>query len=58
MKGERVAVVVDGHRYEGTVTGSAYTVKGGEPVVAVALDDELPDGRERYLVALGETQSL
>lgn len=58
MEGDRVAFTVDGERYEGTVVRRTYTVKGGEPVVAVDLDDPLPDGRERHLVPATDTEPI
>lgn len=48
MRGARVAVAVDGERRRGTVVDVTYTVKGGEPVLTVDLDEPLPDGRERF----------
>lgn len=48
--GARVAVAVDGERYEGTVERSTHTPKGGQRVLAVVLDRSPPDGRERIAV--------
>ena len=58
MEGTRVAVTVDGERREGTVVEATYTVKGGSPVVAVALDEPLADGRDQYLAPLDETEAI
>lgn len=51
MEGTRVVVTVDGDRRAGTVASVAYTVKGGQPVLTVALDEPLPDGREQFPAA-------
>lgn len=58
MRGRRVVVTVSGERREGTVVETAYTVQGGEPVVAVALDRPLPDGRSRYLAAMDDVEAV
>lgn len=51
-------MTVADERREGTVVERAYTVKGGEPVVAVALDRALPDGRSRYLASVDDVEAL
>jgi hypothetical protein len=48
-EGTRVAVSVDGERRTGVVVDWEYTVKYGQPLFAVALDEPLPDGRDRHL---------
>ncbi|WP_255149758.1 hypothetical protein [Halorarius halobius] len=58
MEGTRVAVTVDGERHEGTVVEASYTVKGGEPVVGVALDDPPEGGPGRHVVPLSETEAI
>lgn len=58
MEGSRVAVVIDGERHEGTVVEATYTVKGGDPVLGVELDEELPDGRSRHLVSLADAELI
>jgi hypothetical protein len=50
VDGARVAVAVDGERYEGIVERATYTPNGGQPVLALKLDRSLPDGRERIAV--------
>ncbi|WP_276257485.1 hypothetical protein [Haloglomus litoreum] len=49
LDGARVAVTLDGERRTGEVVRTTYTTKYGQPLVAVALDEPLPDGRDRYL---------
>ncbi|WP_254822583.1 hypothetical protein [Haloglomus halophilum] len=49
LDGATVAVTVDGQQRTGTVLRTTYTAKYGQPLVAVALDEPLPDGREQYL---------
>ncbi|WP_255196087.1 hypothetical protein [Halorarius litoreus] len=58
MEGSRVAVVIDGERHEGTVVEASYTVKGGDPVLGVELDDALSDGRSRHLVPLSDAEVI
>lgn len=54
MQGRRVAVTVDGDRREGTVVEATYTLRGGEPVVAVALDGD----DRRHLAPLSATEPI
>jgi hypothetical protein len=49
LDGARVAVTLDGERRTGEVVQTTYTAKYGQPLVTVALDEPLPDGRERHL---------
>jgi hypothetical protein len=53
LDGARVAVRIDGERRTGAVIRTTYTSKYGQPLVAVALDEPLPDGREQH-VALAD----
>jgi hypothetical protein len=50
LEGAHVAVTVDGERRTGVVERTTYTPKYGQPLVAVVLDETLPDGRERTVV--------
>jgi len=47
--GRRVVVTIDGVERAGEVVRTTYTAKYGQPLVAVALDTPLPDGRDQYL---------
>ncbi|PSP99571.1 hypothetical protein BRC89_04270 [Halobacteriales archaeon QS_4_70_19] len=47
--GRRVVVTIDGVERAGEVVRTTYTAKYGQPLVAVALDIPLPDGRDQYL---------
>jgi hypothetical protein len=58
MEGSRVAVVVDGERREGTVVSATYTVKGGDPVLGVELDEALSGGRARHAVSLADAELI
>jgi hypothetical protein len=49
LEGATVAVTVDGTERTGVVLRTTYTAKYGQPLVAVALDEPLPDGRERHI---------
>lgn len=49
LDGTRVAVTVDGEERTGEVLRTTYTTKYGQPLVAVALDEPLPDGRDQHL---------
>jgi hypothetical protein len=49
LAGTTVAVTVDGAERTGVVLRTTYTAKYGQPLVAIALDEPLPDGRERHL---------
>jgi hypothetical protein len=45
---------VDGTECAGTITSVTYTLKGGEPVVELSLDEPTPTGREAVAVGLGD----
>jgi len=49
LEGAAVAVTVDGAERTGVVLRTTYTAKYGQPLVAVALDEPLPDGREQHI---------
>jgi hypothetical protein len=58
LDGARVAVTLDGERRTGQVVRTTYTTKYGQPLVAVALDDPLPDGRDQYLARADAVERL
>jgi len=52
LAGRRVETSVAGATRQGTVTAVTYTLKGGQPVAAVELDEPAPDGREEVAMAV------
>jgi len=46
LRGRRVRVEVQGESHTGTITAVTYTLKGGQPVVRVELDEPTADGKE------------
>jgi hypothetical protein len=54
LRGRRARTTVDGTERAGTITSVTYTLKGGEPVVELTLDEPTPTGREAVAVGLGD----
>jgi hypothetical protein len=56
MTGRRATVEAEGDTHVGTVTAVTYTLKGGQPVVRVELDDPTPSGRTAVAYALSNVE--
>ena len=47
-------MTIDGDELYGTVTEVSHTPKGGQTVVALTLDEPMPDGRDTVVLGLDE----
>lgn len=54
--GRRATVEAAGDTHVGTVTSVTYTLKGGQPVVRVELDEPTADGRTELAYALSNVE--
>lgn len=58
LRGRRARTTVEGANREGTITGVTYTLKGGEPVVELTLDEPTPSGREAVAVGFDDIETV
>ena len=58
LRGRRVRTTVEGQDVTGTITAVTYTLKGGEPVLELTLDEATPTGREAVAVAIDDVETV
>lgn len=56
LAGRRATVEAEGESHAGTITSVTYTLKGGQPVVRVELDEPTPSGREELAYGLANIE--